>query len=590
MRPAAPLVVERSAHPRQRPVWLLEIETPGGAWRGASRPVSVGAAPWPCRLGRVQFRERLPETGPPGGWIATDAEVDVIETPTTAGGLRAAAAPAALLGARADLALAWLDPEAPPDFSLNPGDRVTLLRGVVVEFQVQPASLRVRLADPLHARASRPVGRLLHAALAGGEGPAVGRPLPWIFGRASRAELLPLRTGVATRLAADLAADATIVAVESLDGFPPAGYAQVGGELILYHAVSTGGQTLGHAGSPVTREGAHAWTAGTEVRLRPPEGFVFLAADHPCHAVTMVFGDDRPAPTGDWTADDWDLGGVAAQAVRLSRWPTDPAGWFARRICAAVEGLELPDGTLMENPADVIQCLLTHPRLLGLDASRLDLASFAGEQARLAAAGYRYARRLTGAETLGALIAQAAAESALLVGGEPIRLLRLEPTSRTEDAELHLHDASVVDPRGRRGRATSHLRIAPAGDAGLTPTVIELIGKAADGLQPASFSLPAGAAPAGAIPKRISFHWLSFEAAGAVAEVAEVIGARLAAPRIAIDRIAAPRALLSSTGAAVLVTDAALGLDALVGWIEDVTCVDFEVYVRIHAVGTAAAT
>ncbi|HOR26929.1 MAG TPA: hypothetical protein PLG73_02775, partial [Candidatus Sumerlaeota bacterium] len=96
--------------------------------------------------------------------------------------------------------------------------------------------------------------------------------------------------------------------------------------------------------------------------------------------------------------------------------------------------------------------------------------------------------------------------------------------------------------------------------------------------------------PAGAIPKRISFHWLSFEAAGAVAEVAEVIGARLAAPRIAIDRIAAPRALLSSTGAAVLVTDAALGLDALVGWIEDVTCVDFEVYVRIHAVGTAAAT
>ena len=221
-------------------------------------------------------------------------------------------------------------------------------------------------------------GRLLRSAMLGGaSSPSLGETLPWVIGRMEEMELLELNAGVQQKLDAALMAEENIIHLESLDGFPPSGTVQIRGEAITYQTVNREACTLGTVIKPVTRGTATAtYRAGETVRLVPATGFQWLVADHPCKAVVRVYADGLRLVNTDWEAATRKLGEWTAQIVVMDRWPLDIDGMQADQLTATVEGWADSEGSLIENPADVIRWLLTQERLGGLDEDWLDAVSF----------------------------------------------------------------------------------------------------------------------------------------------------------------------------------------------------------------------
>lgn len=564
MRPLSPTGLARRAAPAQRVAWLLTLRSGDWTWRGATLPATLGADAYPaCLAADPHWREALPDSETPGGLARAAAEVRVLGLPGAEDSLRGRLAVTPPLGLAATLRLAWLDAGAP----LGEADAAILLEGRVTAWRIEPLGVRLTLLDELQSIANKAIGRLLSRAMLGADSPSLGQPLPWLFGRLEDAELLPLRAGVVSRLAAPLAAEDLTVPLVSLEGFPTWGRVQLGAELIDYTALDSARATLGTAAQPVSRPDPADHPRGTVARWVPPGGFEWLVADHACRAVESVRADGVTVDPALWAAAPRPLGEAAAHTLTLPVWPLNEDGREAARLTATVQGLADGDGSLLDNPARLLRRLLTDPRLGALPPGAVDNAAVDAAAASLAARDYRFARRLPGGHTLGALLDGAAREAGLwLLPGRPLRLLRAEPTPQPGAVQDDLA-ASVI-----LGAPAPALISAPEGL--VPPDALELIGPPRlQGRGRPSFRFPAESADPGLLPRRFTLDWLDLSAPAAAGDLGELLWAHLGDVPFQLDQECLPGAALLAAGDVVRVTGPPLDLDSALAWVAAVETV-----------------
>ncbi|MCX8038275.1 MAG: phage tail protein [Candidatus Sumerlaeia bacterium] len=116
----------------------------------------------------------------------------------------------------------------------------------------------------------------------------------------------------------------------------------------------------------------------------------------------------------------------------------------ADRFDARVEGIA-PAGTLLENPADLIEWLATSPDGLGWPADAIDAESFAQARQWLDARDWRLSRRLAVQIPVGQLLGEIAAESAcrLVCEAGKLRLLPSRPLVLASDAAASIDSTTL---------------------------------------------------------------------------------------------------------------------------------------------------
>jgi hypothetical protein len=117
---------------------------------------------------------------------------------------------------------------------------------------------------------------------------------------------------------------------------------------------------------------------------------------------------------------------------------------MASTLSATVAGF-CENGTLLENPADLVRFFLCDSRGLGLNSDRLDAASFSTAAARLATLGYRFSNRLDAPLSIGTILTRLLYESrtTLTAWGKTLALT-LEETDETLPVEEQTLDAHVL--------------------------------------------------------------------------------------------------------------------------------------------------
>lgn len=444
MKPLSPATDTRRFAASQDLAWLLDLDGPGLALRAANREIQFDGKTYePALLETPRYQTKSRAAFAPGGLIATRATVRVADALLTIASLAAALLRASAAEFTARLRLVWLDANG----EAEPEDAITMLRGKMVSVVRHPGAVTLDLADPVtlldDRRVLREFDRLDEKpALATTEHPLAGRALPVVFGRHDRLRLHPWELGPETELAAPLAIDDDQAFVVSLTNFPASGVAQIGDELVQFDAVDPLGPALGTVAQPIVRlETPVPHSIGETVRAEPAGGFVWFVADHACESVTDLDAGDEPLAPGTFTAETRDVDGRPVQLLRLDRVPSGS-------LVAAVQGWPLPAGGAAENPADVLEILLTDPRFGALDPSLLEMASVVQLRSDLAASGYAFARVLTSnARRLGDLIDSAAREAAVWVRSysPKITLARAEPLPPLSTL-ASLGDATALEP------------------------------------------------------------------------------------------------------------------------------------------------
>lgn len=502
-----------------RPVWLLEISGAGWQWRVASRSFALDGIDFMPLLAEVKAWEE--SVGPgyaPGGRIGAKATVRLIEAPGsaegTSEGLGGKLEYAVPLGLGVKLRLGW--PNATSEGRVS--EFCPALEGRVAAWRLDATGIELDLIDELTARGQRRPGRMLRPEMIGGVvSSSYGDILPWVFGRHERVRLLPLASGLTSSLASVLAEDATAVPLDSIEFFPANGTVQINDELIEYTALDSVNKTLGTDAQPVNRPAPQSHRKGATVRLVPNEGFSWLLADHPCEGVYAVYGETLGLVSTYWTSQlEW-LGERQAQVIHIPFWPLDKDGNAASQVYAYAHGMTDEWGTLLENPVDVIEFLLTDARGMGLDAEQLDAASFAERKSELAALDYRFARRWAGDETVDELLEQALQEAGLCLGATaPYMLHRVEPSPHEDDVQESLDESKALDPRAT---------VAFIESSGAQPAdALELVGTARpDGSGAPSYQFPPETRSAGVLPRRIRMHWLDLASPNAAADMGELL-------------------------------------------------------------------
>lgn len=541
----------------QRVAWLLELSVGDWRWRAATIGIETNGTAWPARIAEVErWREELPAASIPTGRVRGSAEVRVLDLPDSDDSLRARLEVAPPLGIEATLRLMWLG-DGPA--SLN--DSAIMLRGRVVAWRIEPAGVRLELIDEIAVLEQRRVGRLLRPSMLGGESsPLTGKPLPWVFGRHERLVPPQLRPGITTRLAQAITATDTLIPVASIGSFLPVGIVQIGGEIVHYLALDAAAQTIGTASTPAARgRGAMAYAKGEPVRQVPIQGFQWFVADHPCLSIESVCADGMPLEATQWSAALIQIGNQTAQAIKMPVWPLNSDGEWATDISATVRGLA--DGAdLVENPARVIERLLTDSRLGALAADRLDSSAFNTAAEVLSERGYRFARRTAGNETLGELIEGAAREAGVwLTCGDPIAPILAEPSPHPVDAGETLDGLRALMP-------SAPARVS-APELFLPPDSLELVGAASQSSQgrPA-YQFPSEAEATGAIPLRIDLDWLDLTESSA-GDLGEFYWANLAQPPLEHEQEYPIGAALLRAGETVVLADDALGVALAPAWV-----------------------
>lgn len=442
MKPLSPAAESRRFAPVAVLLWLLDLIGPGLVLRVANRAALFDGIEFlPLLAGAPEWSMEPHGDFGPGGLVVTRASVHLADDASLSPPLRESLLRAPLSEFSATLRLAWLDAAG----SADPEDAVTFLHGAPVALRREPGALVLDLVDDLTARAARPVLRDF-AALAASD-PALSASLvqrvslPLVFGVHDRLPLASFVPGAQARLAAPLAVDDPQAFLDSLDGFPASGVAQIGGELVQYDAVDTAALALGTVADPLVRlDTPEPHASGSLVRARPAGGFAWLVADHPCASVSDPEAGGLPIPPGTWSADLLDLAGVDVQLLRLDRFPSGA-------VTARVEGWPLAGGAPAVNPADLLEILLTHERFAALDPARLDAASFAAARAALASLVHSFARVIASPSALLVQLDSAAREAACWLRSGPARisLHRAGPVPPLAAVAL-LDDDTALDP------------------------------------------------------------------------------------------------------------------------------------------------
>ena len=568
MRPISSTGLDRRYAPLQQAAWLLTLCAGDWTWRAATLPATVGGIVYPPRLGADgHWREELPQDSRPGGLVHARAELRALDLPGDEDSLRGRLAITPPIGVEATLRLAWLDGGVAAE-----DDTAVLLQGRVAGWRIDPLGVRLTLIDELQAQGARRVGRLLRAAMIGGQGsPSLGQTLPWIFGRVLDAGLIPLRAGVTGRLAQAIEPGEVMVPLCSIKGFPPQGRAQLGRDIFEYMFSGIVGYEpdnpdnqvimfLDVKGGQITGN----YPKGAPTLLAPEEGFQWLVADHPCKRVESVRADGATVDPADWSASTIQLGDATAQIITMAQWPLNGEGRPAQRISATVQGWANDQGTLIENPADVIHWLLTHARLAALPAARVDASSFTGVGGELAARGHRFARRLTGDETLGSLLDGAAHEAGVWIsGGDPIRLLVADPTPRPERVQEDLDATKYLN-------ALEPARVnAPVGF--IPPDAVELVGAPlTQGLGRPSYQFPPESEASGTIPQRFQIDWLDLGSVKAAGDLGELFWTHLGEAPFSAEQDYPLGAALLAAGETVRINHLPLDLNETPAWVSAV--------------------
>lgn len=560
MRSISPDGLARREAQSQDIVWLLSLSAEGWNWTGATQAVSLDGIQYPARLAAIeQWREELPGGAEPGGLAKTRAAVRVLDCTDEEGSLHRQLEITPPIGILATLRLAWRGQQP-----LSGPDTAVLLEGRVAEWRIDPLGIRLTLIDELQVQSTRRIGRLLRSSMIPrASSPSLGRTLPWIFGRVEDVELLPYLIGAEGRLAQAITPTDRIIPLDSVDGFPAIGRAQIGAEFIIYTTIDHTAKTLGSLQLPAIRGNAppNTYPQNTAVRLIPPSGLKWIVADHPCATVEVVRGDGLLVDKALWKSAPAQIGDFQGQVLSMGQWPLNEAGRPVERVSATVCGLTDQAGNLIENPADVIQCLLTHERLGALPASRLDSGAFGQVREALAQRGYRFARRLTGTETLGELLDSAAREAGLWVSGtSPLRPIIADPTP-------HAWNISESLDCGRAFKPLSQALVkSPEGF--IPPDAVELVGAPRrQGLGSPTYQFPTESTASGAIPKHFAMRWLALDGSPAADDLGELIWAHLGeAPFIYEQDYPIGEALLFS-GETVCLTDPSVNLEETLAWV-----------------------
>lgn len=556
MKPLSPAANTRRFAPSQDLAWLLDLEGPGLSLHASNRDIDFDGNTYePALLETPDFEMRSRSPFAPGGVIESRATLRVADALVTILSLAAALLRASAAEFTATLRLLWLDDNG----SAEPDDAVVMLSGGLASFTREPGAVTLHLADPVtlldDRRVLREFDRLVgKPALATHEHPLTGRALPVVFGIHDRFALRPWELGVETELALPLAEDDDQAFILSLENFPASGIAQIGDELIQFDALDPVNTALGTPAQPLVRlETPLPHALGSVVRAEPAGGFTWFVADHVCESVTDPEAGGVPLAPGTFTLEARSVDGRTVQLLCLDRVPSGS-------VVAAVEGWPLPGGGVAENPADILEILLTDPRFGALDPALLEMASFVQLFNDLAAAGYASARVIdSNARRLGDLIDSAAREAAVWVRSysPQVAVARAEPLPPLS-VLASLDDATALEPLAEAETlpepaplpsALGFNRTTPASDPPPSPFFF-------------AFEPPPGGDNADDPPVIQTLHWLDARSASALQDLARRLAPPLSDARTRTQHRFLPAHVLLEPGDPVLLTRDPIGLAA----------------------------
>lgn len=238
----------------------------------------------------------------------------------------------------------------------------------------------------------------------------------------------------------------------------------------------------------------------------------------------------------------------------------------ARRVTARVEGWELSPGQAAENPADVIEALLTDSRFGALAAGEVNTTSLSAIGSDLAALGYTFARRIADGRALLDLLDSAARESAtwIRLGGEKVEFSPVSLAPEVGGSVETLDSSKALDPGARtwildptESRKSDCLTLVSAPLGGEQPQ--RVWSRCADG-SPGN----------GSIPLKVKLDWLDGREEGALTHLGERLRWSMREPFKQYDQDYPLGAGLLEPGDSVASDLSALSLDQTPHWVESV--------------------
>jgi len=387
--------------------WLVRLEWQSETQYLATRELRVGAAAY--APGLLQVRElALGSEGAPGQ-PALGTEKAVVEV--TWGNAQGAAGSAAADGIGVLLAIE--PPEGRPieiGFAPIPKgnagiladeDPVWIFRGDVtrVEMGAFAARIEAQGGAELEGRVA-PLPFAPDTLRSAGIDPAVRLVPPLIFGRVAACNLTPWNLHTNARLAQPLEREDGVAVLESLDGWPASGAAQVGDEVFTYEAVDSAARTLGNSSRPLKRPEACSHNTGSVVWKVPPNGALWLVAGHRCRALEEIRAEGQTVDSAAWehvvqASEEGIEGEKRGRTLALARMGRIPAlvnlssDSSEKRLNSLESGLDILAGTTAQSPELAIDgenatcaCLTYEKGALRLGVG-LNLATAAGPGKRL---------------------------------------------------------------------------------------------------------------------------------------------------------------------------------------------------------------
>lgn len=301
--------------------WLAELDWDGEVGRYSSRPLTIGGWAYRPILAAIKgLRLAMPSVVPDGDADGGAVKIELVNTyEEGAERFELKADGQGLEGRTVRIGFVFLDPAV----VLEPADVIWIQTSQIEAsvFETARAVLHLRESPSLAGR--RLIGRKLVPLLDPRISPAaLGRTIPFIFGRIERSPLVPFRVGRRGYLREALHADDLTVAVEDVSLFPENGSVQVGEEVIAYSVTDPAARTLGRSDSPVVRTAPAYHPAGAAVDSIPEGGFQYLVADHLCRAVGPIYSGMGLVDPTQYVVASESLGGRQVQKVSFPTLPS----------------------------------------------------------------------------------------------------------------------------------------------------------------------------------------------------------------------------------------------------------------------------